>query len=877
MRSLRMKTLLIPIFGTILGCSPRAFDVDEVPGSQSFAVQVEDVVGNTSFQRTRPSFGSYAERAAVRLQDGRVLVVGGNDSLLNQYTNRAEVFDPVTEKWAEMPPMTYEHGGVKMFLLKDGRVVTLGGSLGAIEIPEVFDPKSETWTAAMPIAPPSSIWADQPPAALLDNGNVLIASGYMDPIAYFFDTNTLTWSLAPPLKRTRSYHSLTLLQDGRVLAAGGIGYDQVSMADKSRIITEIYDPQTNQWSDAAGLNAPHENPLTSLLDDGRVLLVDLETGDFEIFDPAAGPGGKWTLGVPIEDSSRYFASLASLQDGRRILVGGDAAEGAERDTRVFVPGPGKDYWLPVGKLKTSRIFATATLLEDGRVLIAAGVATDLGPGGRSLREAELFVPNEPSVWKSLGKQPDQRGLHTSTRLDDGRVLVAGFSADSKDSFIFSPDTDALAPTAPMANPHAFAAAVVLDDGRVMVAGGASDSKDPWNTPITSVEFYDPKTAQWSPGPAMNQTHVPAFAIRLADGRVLAGSRSDNSNTVSSVEIFDPVRNTWTPLEQPLQQEISWNNAVVLGNDQVLFSGFKNSGGEGLLQLFESDKNEFSDPIPIPDFYPGGRTDFLMLPDGRALVASSFVGTVNTRMGFFEPLHKTWDLVGLVPLESGPANLLLGGDVFWAAGSSPLPRSIVFSPGDEQFTLVESPADSLVTLAYQTTPLVDGRMLVTGDTFGNKDGAYLYGKSVGGACSRRFECASGHCVDGYCCNEACDDAGSCNTCARAHGAVANGTCFKFPTCAPYQCNHIEVLPDGQEPVCTTACANASDCAKGYACTPEGSCEAPTPVDIDEGCSMVPGKTGSSAGWWFVAACLGLSRVRRRTIRHSTKIAPAMLGR
>lgn len=503
---------------------------------------------------------------------------------------------------------------------------------------------------------------------------------------------------------------------------------------------------------------------------------------------------------------------------------------------------------------------SATLLKDGRVLVAGGKSTDVGSFGRAVSAAELFVPNEPAVWKSLGQQPEQWGQHTSTRLNDGRVLLAGFSGNLKDSFLFSPDTDTVVSTASLTNPHLAAGAVLLEDGRVMIAGGASDSLDPANTALSSVEFYDPKTEQWTVGPDMNQSHYPVFMTRFADGRVIAGTRSENGDSSPSVEIFDPAVGTWSLLEQPLQEKVSYADAVILSNDRVLLSGFKTEGGEGFLQVLDLKKNA-AETIAMPDFYPFGRTDFFMLPDGRVLVESSLPGTTTARMGFFEPKHKTWRLLGLVPLGSGPANLL-NGDVFWAVGNSPFVRTVAFSPETEQFTFLEALGENLQPLLYQTTPLIDGRMLVTGSTFmGNTDGAYLYGKAIGGACSRAIECASGHCVDGYCCNEACDDDSSCNTCAYARGASANGRCTKLRDCLSYQCDHIEVLPDGQKSVCTTSCTHASDCATGYACTPQGLCEAPTPVDIDEGCTMVSGKTDFSAGGWFIVAGLGMSRIRR----------------
>ncbi len=43
------------------------------------------------------------------------------------------------------------------------------------------------------------------------------------------------------------------------------------------------------------------------------------------------------------------------------------------------------------------------------------------------------------------------------------------------------------------------------------------------------------------------------------------------------------------------------------------------------------------------------------------------------------------------------------------------------------------------------------------------------------CTNKSQCSTGFCVDGFCCDTAC--AGTCNHCAKATGAVADGVCTK----------------------------------------------------------------------------------------------------
>ena len=59
-------------------------------------------------------------------------------------------------------------------LLRDGRVLVLGGSNGTtLSAAEIYDPTTDTWTKARPLATPRREHA----AALLPDGRVLVTGG----------------------------------------------------------------------------------------------------------------------------------------------------------------------------------------------------------------------------------------------------------------------------------------------------------------------------------------------------------------------------------------------------------------------------------------------------------------------------------------------------------------------------------------------------------------------------------------------------------------------------------------------------------------------------------------------------------------------------
>src|SRR5207245_1551909 len=90
------------------------------------------------------------------------------------------------------------------------------------------------------------------------------------------------------MKTARDYHTATLLRNGKVLVAGGYTGPLGSVVLAS---TELYDPVTNRWSEAAPMLVPHASHTAALLPDGRVLVASGrssggDTTEAETYDPA---------------------------------------------------------------------------------------------------------------------------------------------------------------------------------------------------------------------------------------------------------------------------------------------------------------------------------------------------------------------------------------------------------------------------------------------------------------------------------------------------------------------------------------------------------------------------------------------------------------
>lgn len=165
--------------------------------------------------------------SATLLADGRVLLVGGYSS--GGPYRFAELFDPRTESFAPLPgagtpdlPQRYFHAAHR---LADGSVLVLGGSDQGLDLlPQAgvlrIDASSGSITRQAALATPRTLVR----SVLLPGDRLLLAGGQTgDPLASahtaFYGLNGQ--STAAALPAARAWHSLHLLNDGRVLALGG--------------------------------------------------------------------------------------------------------------------------------------------------------------------------------------------------------------------------------------------------------------------------------------------------------------------------------------------------------------------------------------------------------------------------------------------------------------------------------------------------------------------------------------------------------------------------------------------------------------------------------------------------------------------------------
>jgi N-acetylneuraminic acid mutarotase len=266
---------------------------------------------------------------AALLPDGRVLVAGGDSGGIVHAD--AEIYDPATGKWTMAAHMNSTRFLLSMLTLADGRpFVPASAAFGTIprDSADVYDSATGTWTATPSLNISRYLYGS---GVLLD-GKVLVFGGrtqdnqwtssseVYDPAAnawtlegstvgqpfvgltlltgdvlatvpsQLYRESTGTWTQTKTdMRISRINDTLTLLTDGRALAAGGCtscgsGGGNVKQA-------EVYDPAAQNWSLDASLNVARSSQAAVRLQDGRVLVTGgligfTQIASAEVYTPA---------------------------------------------------------------------------------------------------------------------------------------------------------------------------------------------------------------------------------------------------------------------------------------------------------------------------------------------------------------------------------------------------------------------------------------------------------------------------------------------------------------------------------------------------------------------------------------------------------------
>lgn len=383
--------------------------------------------------------------------------------------------------------------------------------------------------------------------------------------------------------QARAGHSVTRLDSGRLLFVGGAtlsgeeGFDFPWIEGDLKLqrvlrTVELYDPSTGTFLQLPEMRFERAFHTTTLLDDGRVLVVGgvtiFEKDDgpvvetvkpAEIFDPATQA---WTVisGDAAPRLARAWHSAVQRKlDGKVIIAGGrgisdgsagvlDTAEVFNPDTLMFESNAGGELiQLSVPRADHTAVLSAAPGPGRGSDVMLIGGRNEAGVLGsiETVRAVNSNSRFEAEVLLPPLRTP--RHSHASLRVtpeDGSLILIAGgIGEDGTLGTIEILDVAAgqVAMAGSMGSPRSHAQLVELPQTlQVMVLGGANGGES-----LSSAEklTYREDTGRYTAQPIGAVMESPRYlhtASLLTNGLILmTGGVGSRQESLDTVEVFNP--------------------------------------------------------------------------------------------------------------------------------------------------------------------------------------------------------------------------------------------------------------------------------------------------------------------------------------------------
>ncbi|MCA8921060.1 MAG: hypothetical protein KDD82_04580 [Planctomycetes bacterium] len=391
-------------------------------------------------------------------------LVGTDGGPVRAASEPLDIDGTLTSGFVAVDSLNVPRGGHTSILLDDGRVLVVGGRAAGgdrslVAEAEVYDPLADAWSLVTDLSGDAGrmrrgkvdVRMTDATLVALQDGTVLVSGGFgierkgffglgkekVDTLesAFVFNPADNSFKQVGDMQYPRHSHTATVMDDGRVLIAGGYN-DSMWKKDKTQAPFEIYDPAKGQFEKVGSFIKRFKSremrmghTATAIEGQTGILLVGGNFykggGLFGLIKPKLQmtKGTEVVRGTSTDDAGALSAprldhAAASLgAQGKVLIAGGHDTQAAISMLEVYDEKAGT--WSTAGNLTTPRSCPVIAVDRD-LALIVGGF-----DGAAESNTAEVFDTVNNTLMGNSYTLTTARTAHTATALKDGRILIVG--------------------------------------------------------------------------------------------------------------------------------------------------------------------------------------------------------------------------------------------------------------------------------------------------------------------------------------------------------------------------------------------------------------------------------------------------------------------
>ena len=301
------------------------------------------------------------------------------------------------QQWQSIAPMNFARNELCAVALPDGRVLVAGGNDGSqvLSSCEIYDPSTNTWTMTGNMHEPRYRF----PMIMLQDGRIMAAGGLINMNVgttdgvELYDPNTGSWTQMAPMHNRRENFPLFQLPNGKIFICGGLDANVPVYLGSA----EFYDPSQNQYQELSTMPTAVFGQFTFY--DSIHNVIYQQGGSYNGLSGTFPPflqeydiaTNKWHSG-PNSAVSHDGGFNTQLPNGTIILVAGRTGSFTATDS-IEILKQGANAWQFVGRLTSPRWHAPAIVSGDDSIL-AIGGNNDPGVNTNNFDSTNWFFVKE---------------------------------------------------------------------------------------------------------------------------------------------------------------------------------------------------------------------------------------------------------------------------------------------------------------------------------------------------------------------------------------------------------------------------------------------------------------------------------------------------